>query len=96
MDKATKKRGGAGKTKPCNICICQSCPDLPEFELDEFKEHLKTVHNIDPATTLMQREMIMHLDADKWYESQYQWSEVKENGIRFQQLIRQMRKERWS
>jgi len=88
-----KKRGGIGKTKPCNICICQSCAELPEFDvLAEFREHLQAIHGIDLKTTPFERTMLLHMDADKWYESQYQWTEQKENGIRFQQLVRQMRK----
>lgn len=88
-------KGGAGKTKPCNLCICQSCSGLPEFEINEMKEHLATVHGVDLKTSPFSREILLHIDADKWYESQYQWTEQKEGGIRFQQFVREKRTRRW-
>jgi uncharacterized protein (DUF2237 family) len=85
------KRDESGKTKPCNICICQSCADLPEFEHKEMLEHLKAVHGLDLKTTKFTRTMIMHLDGDRWYEWQWQWTENKPDGVRFQQLVRELR-----
>lgn len=79
------------KTKPCNLCICQSCDNAAEMEIDDFKKHLSEVHNIDLKTTPFTRSMLMHIDADRWYEYQYQWTENKPDGLRFQQFIRKMR-----
>jgi hypothetical protein len=80
-----------GKTKPCNVCICQSCADSPEFEHAAMLEHLKTVHGVDLKTAKFERSMLMHIDADKWYEWQWQWTEQKPEGVKFQQLVREMR-----
>ena len=80
-----------GKTKPCNVFICQSCAGSPEFESDKMLEHLQAVHGTSDTTKYM-REMIVHMDGEEWYESQYQWTEAgKEDGVRFQQLVRSLR-----
>lgn len=89
------RKGGSGKTQPCNICKCQSCADLPEFGADEMKEHLKTVHGVYLAATKFTRTLLMHMDADTWYEWQWQWAEDKPDGVRFQQIVRELREHPW-
>lgn len=93
--KSKSMRGGCA-TKPINLCICQSCIGLPEFESDKMKEHLKEVHSIDLSTAQFDRTMLMHMDSANWYETQYQWTEKKDGGVKFQQLVRELRKEAWA
>ena len=77
-----------------SICKCETCAELPEFEHAEMLEHLRTVHGLDAKTTQFARTMLMHIDGDTWYEYQWQWIEKKADGtdgVRFQQLTREMR-----
>jgi len=85
------KRGGAGATKPCDVYKCMTCEGMPEFEKPAFLEHLKAAHNIEIGVTPFERRMLCHIDADRWYEYQYQWEEKKEGGVKFQQLVRNLR-----
>lgn len=84
------KKGESGKTKPCNILKCQSCEGSPEFEKDEFIEHLEKVHGLGKDTKYV-RTMLSHADAKEWYSYTFQWEEKKPNGVRFQQYIVELR-----
>ena len=55
-----------------NLFKCDTCEDKTEYESDAFMEHLYTVHNV-PKGTQMTRQMIMHLDAQEFFETQYLW-----------------------
>lgn len=67
-----------------NLFKCDTCEDKTEYESDAFMEHLYTVHNV-PKGTQMTRQMIMHLDAQEFFETQYLW---ECGSIKFYQCIR--------
>lgn len=84
------KKDDRSKVKPCNICKCQSCEGMPEFEHKEMLEHLKVVHGL-PENTQYVRSMMMHADARDWYSYDWQWEEKKPGGVRFQQHVVELR-----
>jgi hypothetical protein len=45
----------------------------PALTHAEFCERLKTVYNIDPATTKGMRSMRSHIDGDTWFSWEYEW-----------------------
>ncbi len=42
-----------------------------DMNFDEFKTHLKEVHQINETSG--KKSMLMHLDGSKWFQSNYEW-----------------------
>jgi len=57
--------------KASNYFVCQCAPDK-EMTGDETREHLKTVHKLEPPRQGT-KKMILHLDAEDAFYSTFEW-----------------------
>lgn len=71
-----------------DIWRCLSCEGKPEFERPEMMKHLQEIHHIDTKTAKGTRKMLRHLDAQDWYQSDYEW---EFNDLKFINSIRNER-----
>jgi hypothetical protein len=71
---AKRKRG-----EPVREFYCETCKQEKCMNLEELKEHLVNLHGIDIGKVKGTREMTMHMDGSKFYQSNYLWTfgEVK-------------------
>jgi len=67
-----------------NIWKCLACEGCPEFEKQEFIEHVKQVHKV-PENAKGDRKLLMHLDSRDFFESIYRWTI---NDLEFTQCVR--------
>jgi hypothetical protein len=63
---------------------CLKCEGKPEFAHQEFMEHLRQTHNIDPTTAKGTRQATMFLDARGSAGQVYEWTV---GGLKFTQTI---------
>jgi len=70
-----------------NIWKCLACEGQPEFEHQQFIEHLEQVHGVlkDAKGIKGERDMRMHLDSQEYFESTYEWTI---NDLKFMQYVR--------
>lgn len=55
----------------------------------DFKEHLREIHKLEVGQMRGKKSMLMHMDGDKWFSWQYQWT--LEGGLQFKQYTMQAR-----
>lgn len=79
------------RKNPINNCKCGGCTDV-ELPWNEFKIHLKEVHQIDPATAKGQKQMILHMGHGWGHSYTYQWT--LEAGLSFTQFITRAKSKR--
>ena len=64
---------------------CEACEAKPDFAgLDPFKEHLQTVHDLNPEGLKGKKELLLHMSAGRQHISQYRWA--LECGLTFIQV----------
>lgn len=64
---------------------CDTCKGLPHMEFKDFEKHLHSEHNLASSEVKGSRQMIMHIDFDDHYISQYKWT--LESGLIFYQEV---------
>lgn len=70
--KAKLKKADADKRTDYHIFKCLTCTDTPEFDgIPKFLVHLKQSHHIVRHASEITHHMQSHLDATKYYETQY-------------------------
>lgn len=73
------------RDNPINVFDC--CGKA--FPHRDFMEHLKTEHGLETSRVEGKRSMIMHMDGDYWFSSQYEWE--LESGLKFGQFVKMAR-----
>lgn len=89
MTKATKKQlveeeENLRKNPINQFTCCEKAMDLKDF-----KEHLSSVHKLNPAQLKGKKQMLMHMDGDYWFSWNWQWE--LETGLKFTQYTMQVR-----
>jgi hypothetical protein len=57
-----------------NEFSCRLCADQPTIAAKDFPAHLREVHQLDTKKPY-KKSMLQHLDADKWFQSDYEWKD---------------------
>ena len=78
------------KEKAFNVWACLTCEEKPTLTQGQVMEHLRDVHGVPPGT-LGNRNMVTHLDARDWYQTNYQ---VEIGGVQLTQSVRNPRSKR--
>lgn len=65
----TKKRD---EVTPCNAWWCLECSPALEMTYAAMRTHLVQKHGLKLEGLIWQKKMLMHLDADTWWQSSYQ------------------------
>jgi len=63
-----------------NIWKCLVCDEHPIFQHEGMMAHLKEVHGIDTKTTKASQTLLSHMDAQDWFQNDY---EYEVNGMKF-------------
>lgn len=67
-------------------CGCGMADDLIHAD---FIKHLSEVHHLETKDLKGKKEIIMHIDGDKFYSSTYKWT--LENGLEFTEFFESTR-----
>lgn len=51
---------------------CVTCANKEEMTHEQMLAHLKTVHGLETKGLKCSRRMMMHMDGDTWFSSQYE------------------------
>lgn len=69
---------------------CKTCEDHPQFDaMAPLKEHLKTVHQVDPKVCA-EKKRLMHADARDFYVDKFLW--IFANGTEVYEESKQARR----
>ena len=70
---------------------CNACKEQPQFDgYPAFGEHLRTVHKIDTTKAKVTQRMGMHLDATKWYQTNYD-CQIVDSDVAYTEFVREQR-----
>lgn len=77
------------RKNPINVFRCDVCKELPDMKFEYFKEHLSSVHKLNPDQLKGTKQMTMHIDFANSYSSTYEWT--LESGLKFHQYCENAR-----
>jgi hypothetical protein len=88
-DKLEKDKIDELRKNPINDFTCLTCKGSKPIDLPDFKKHLEEVHGVTKENMKGNKKMILHMDGDMWFSSQYEWT--LESGVKFIQYTEMAR-----
>lgn len=79
------------RKNPIHVFTCghSDCKKLDSMVFQEFKHHLFEVHNLKSDQLKGKKQMMMHMDGQQWFSSQYEWA--LETGLKFYEFTKMAR-----